>query len=43
MPFIIALCASAAAMRGRIGLGWKILIAFGVVVMFFGVYWAYAL
>ena len=24
-----------------IGIGWKVLIAFGVVVMAFGVYWAY--
>ncbi len=26
VPFVIALCASAAAMRGRIGLGWRLLI-----------------
>jgi hypothetical protein len=43
VPFVIALCASAAAMRGSIGLGWRVLIVFGVVVMFAGVYWAYGI
>jgi hypothetical protein len=43
VPFVIALCASAAAMRGSIGLGWRVLILFGVVVMFIGVYWAYGI
>ena len=33
VPFIIAACAMAAAHRGRIGTGWKILIAAGVIVM----------
>ena len=40
VPFVIALCGLAAVRRGRIGLGWMALIAFGVVVMAFGVYWA---
>ena len=43
VPFVIALCAGAAAMRGSIGLGWRVLILFGVVVMFIGVYWAYGI
>jgi len=43
VPFVIALCGIAAAYRGRIGIGWKALIAFGVIVMAFGVYWAYRL
>jgi hypothetical protein len=42
IPFVIGLCGMAAARRGRIGWGWYVLIAFGVV---FGgllsVYWAY--
>jgi hypothetical protein len=40
VPFVIALCGLAAVYRGRIGWGWMALIAFGVVVMAFGVYWA---
>ena len=40
MPFVIALCGLAAVHRGRVGLGWMVLIAFGIVVMGFGVYWA---
>ena len=43
VPFVIALCGLAAAYRGHIGFGWKILIAFGVLVMALGVYWAYRL
>lgn len=43
VPFAMALCGSAAAYRGRIGAGWLVLIAFGVVVMFIGVYWSYNL
>ena len=43
VPFVIALCALAAIRRGSIGLGWKALIAFGTLVMFIGVYWAYHL
>jgi 4-amino-4-deoxy-L-arabinose transferase-like glycosyltransferase len=41
VPFVIALCGLAAAHRGRVGIGWKALIAFGVLVMALGVYWAY--
>ena len=40
MPFVIALCGLAAVHRGTVGLGWMALIAFGAVVMAFGVYWA---
>ena len=40
VPFVMALCGLAAVHRGRIGLGWMALIAFGTVVMAFGVYWA---
>ena len=40
VPFVMALCGLAAVNRGRIGLGWMALIAFGTVVMAFGVYWA---
>ena len=43
VPFVIALCGLAAVRRGRVGLGWRILIGFGVVVMGVGVYWAYNL
>ena len=43
VPFVIALCGLAAVNRGEVGLGWKVLIAFGVVVMGFGVYWAYGI
>lgn len=41
VPFVIALCGLAAGHRGTVGTGWKLLIAFGTVVMAFGVYWAY--
>jgi hypothetical protein len=41
VPFVIALCGLAAVREGRIGWGWLALIAFGTVVMAFGVYWAY--
>ena len=40
VPFVMALCGLAAVSRGRIGLGWIGLIAFGTVVMEFGVYWS---
>ena len=40
VPFVMALCGLAAVRQGRIGWGWMALIAFGVVVMAFGVYWA---
>jgi hypothetical protein len=40
VPFVMALCGLAAVYRGRIGWGWLALIAFGTVVMAFGVYWA---
>jgi hypothetical protein len=43
VPFVIALCGLAAVHRGGIGRGWKVLIAFGTVVMAIGVYWAYNL
>ena len=43
VPFVIALCGSAAAMRGTIGLGWRVLIVFGVVVMAMGAYWAHVI
>ena len=43
VPLVIALCGSAAAMRGRIGLGWRVLIVFGVVVMAMGAYWAHVI
>ncbi len=41
-PFVMALCAMAAARQGRIGWGWRALIAFGVVVNLYGVYWNYS-
>ena len=40
VPFVIALCGLAAVRRGTIGAGWLALIAFGTLVMAFGVYWA---
>jgi hypothetical protein len=43
VPFVIALCGSAAAMRGRVGLGWRVLIILGVVVMAMGAYWAHVI
>jgi hypothetical protein len=43
VPFVIALCGSAAALRGRIGVGWLVLIVFGVVVMAMGAYWAHVI
>jgi hypothetical protein len=43
IPFAMALCAMAAATRGRIGLGWKVLILFGFAVNAVGVYWVYHL
>ncbi|MFH0751716.1 MAG: hypothetical protein V2B17_07760, partial [Chloroflexota bacterium] len=39
-PFVMALCAMAAARHG-IGWGWKLLILFGVAVNLYGVYWNY--
>jgi len=41
VPFVMALCGLAAAYRGRVGAGWKVLIAFGCLVMAFGVLWAH--
>jgi hypothetical protein len=43
VPFVMALCGSAAVARGGVGWGWRALIAFGVVVGAAGVYWAYNL
>ena len=43
VPFVIALCGSAAAFRGSIGKGWVVLILLGTVVGAIGVYWAYNL
>lgn len=43
VPFVIALCGSAAVVRAGVGWGWRFLIAFGVVVNAVGVYWAYNL
>ncbi len=39
-PFVMALCALAAARQG-IGRGWRLLILFGVAVNLYGVYWNY--
>jgi hypothetical protein len=41
IPFLIALAAMGVARSGSIGLVWRVLIVFGVVVNFVGVYWAY--
>ena len=41
IPFIWAVCAMAAVFQGRIGRGWRLLIAVGLVVMAFAPYWAY--
>ncbi len=41
VPFVIALCGLAAVRRGGVGWGWRALIAFGIIVMAFGVYFAY--
>jgi hypothetical protein len=43
VPFVIALCGSAAVVRGGVGTAWRVLIVFGVVVGAVGVYWAYNL
>jgi hypothetical protein len=43
VPFVIAMCGSAAVVRGGVGWGWRFLIAVGVVVNAVGVYWAYNL
>ena len=40
IPFVVALCALAAAKRG-LGWGWRLAITFGVVVGLAGVYWAF--
>jgi hypothetical protein len=41
IPFAVALCCMAVAWRGGIGLLWKVLIVFGVLINAAGVYWAY--
>jgi hypothetical protein len=41
VPFVIALCGLAVVRRGGISTEWRVAIAFGTVVMAFGVYWAY--
>jgi hypothetical protein len=43
VPFVMGLCGSAAVVRGGVGWGWRLLIAFGVLVGAVGVYWAYHL
>ena len=43
VPFVIALCASAAAFRDGIGPGWRALIVFGGLIGVAGIYWAYHL
>jgi hypothetical protein len=43
VPFVMALCGSAAAFHGRVGSGWVVLILFGTLVGAAGVYWAYNL
>jgi hypothetical protein len=43
VPFVMALCGSAAVVRGGVGWGWRLLIGFGVLVGAVGVYWAYNL
>jgi hypothetical protein len=43
VPFVMALCGLAAAHRGAVGLGWRLLIVFGCVVGAAGIYWAYHL
>ena len=40
VPFVMALCGLAAVRHGTVGTGWRILIAFGTIVMAVGVYWA---
>jgi hypothetical protein len=41
VPFVIALCGMALALRPGITWGWKLIIGFGVLVNGLGVYWAY--
>lgn len=41
IPFVMVLCALAAARHGGIGRGWKALIVVGVVVNLYGIYWSY--
>ena len=43
VPFVMALCGSAAARRGGVGRSWVVLILFGTLVGAIGVYWAYNL
>ncbi|MGK2849990.1 MAG: hypothetical protein ACSLFN_03660 [Candidatus Limnocylindrales bacterium] len=43
VPFVLTLCGLAASHRGRVGLGWRAMIAFGTGIMALGVYWAYNL
>jgi hypothetical protein len=40
VPFVMALCGLAAVRRDRVSWPWRMAIAFGVVVMAFGVYFA---
>ena len=43
VPFVMALCGLAAAHRGGVGLGWRLLIVWGLLIGAAGVYWAYHL
>lgn len=43
VPFVLALCGLAVVRRGGLAPIWKLLIAFGTIVMAVGVYWAYNL
>jgi hypothetical protein len=43
VPFVMALCGLGAVHRGAVSIGWRALIAFGVVIGAAGVYWAYHL
>ena len=43
VPFVMALCGLGAVHRGAVSMGWRVLIAFGVVIGAAGVYWAYHL
>jgi hypothetical protein len=43
VPFVMALCGAAAATRGGVATGWRVLIALGTLIGAIGVYWAYHL